>query len=243
MDTKWFPKDMVPERLERGFRQPQKTGATNEPATTQNPRSEQQTAGGNSATTKGEPRTRGRNWWLDIPLRCQAEFRACLRRVCSWRTPPNWGRAEWFEEIGAVAAAAAWKAETGFDPAYGISVSAFVRYRVLGRALTRYRQEWAFASRCIREPAEEEEENTGCRSWRSERFLAAANHYDPACDALLEALAGISGPSSWLIEQLFWKERTEAELGREQGISQRAISKRKHAALEALRQRLSKRIV
>jgi len=235
MRTKWSLRQVSLQGLEQASPQSHKSGTTNEPSDDRRPR----TANGKPAATEGDPQTRGRNWWLDIPLHCAAEFRACSRRVCSWCTPPNWGQREWFEEICAVAAAAAWEAETGFDPAYGISMGAFVRYRVLGRALTRYRQEWAFARRCIREPAEEDNRNT---AGKSQSWLAPISHDNTVCDTLLEALAGIGAPSSWLIEQLFWDERTQAEIGREQGLSQRAISKRKQAVLRTLRQRLNNKV-
>jgi DNA-directed RNA polymerase specialized sigma24 family protein len=71
-----------------------------------------------------------------------------LRRVYTWRVPPNWSPRDWREEMEAEAAAAAWEAERDFDPTRGIPVSAFVHARVLTRTLTRCRREWAYARRC-----------------------------------------------------------------------------------------------
>ena len=137
-----------------------------------------------------------------------------------------------------MAAIAAWEAEQVFDSSHGISINTFVRYRVLAHALARYRKEWAFATRYVSNRAPKEDEDDGNFD-RGDGFLTPDVQSNPACDALLEALAGIAAPRRWLIQQLFWEERTEAEIGREQGISQRAVSKRKQAALRSLGQRLN----
>jgi DNA-directed RNA polymerase specialized sigma24 family protein len=175
--------------------------------------------------------SRVRIWWQDLPLSCQAEFQACLRRICAWQIPPNWCRPEWVEEISAVAAEAACEAELQFDPSYGMPVHAFVHSRVLGRSLSRYRREWAFARRCV---GKVEGDADGIISGRELLSCAATGYHNPACDALMEAVAQLSDPHRRLIEELFWQERTEAEIGCELGISQRAVSKRKQVALRSL---------
>ena len=187
----------------------------------------------------GERQISNRKWWACgacVPLCCADELRANLQRIYSWRIPPNWSPTDWRQEIGAVAVIAAWEAEQVFDPSYGIPVNAFVRSRVLACALARYRKEWAFATRCVFNRGPEEDEASG---GRADRFLAHEVESNPACEALMEALAGIAPPRRALIRQLFWEERTEAEIGRDQGISQRAVSKRKQAALRSLGQRLN----
>jgi hypothetical protein len=49
------------------------------------------------------------------------------------------------------------------------------------------------------------------------------------------ALARLSKPDLWLIEQLFLRDRTEANIATQIGISQPAISKRKRAIVMQLR--------
>ncbi|MCS6831856.1 MAG: hypothetical protein NZ749_14605, partial [bacterium] len=39
---------------------------------------------------------------------CQAAVRCCLRRVATWKTPPNWSHHDWMEEMCAEAEAGAW---------------------------------------------------------------------------------------------------------------------------------------
>jgi len=178
-----------------------------------------------------------RRWWLDIPLVCHTEFHLCLRRIFSWHTPPNWCATDWFEEICAVAATAACDAECCFDPAYGVALDAYVHSRVLSRALTRYRQEWAFSNRNVFDIVEERDEDTRRLGGA---FLLPVIEANPACDALLEEMTDLSSQSRWLIKQLFWEDRTEAEIGRELGISQQAVAKRKRSVLRILRERLKK---
>jgi len=181
----------------------------------------------------GESQTSGQGWWRNMPLGCRAEFHACVRRICSWPIPPNWGRTEWVEEICAVAAEAACEAESQFDPSHGVSVHAFVHSRVLGRSLSRYRQEWAFSKRCLCVAAADPDADT---HGKARVFHDPAGQQNPVCDGLLEAVAQLSEPHRWLIEALFWQERTEADIGCELGISQRAVSKRKHVVLRSLAQ-------
>src|SRR5579871_2071177 len=69
----------------------------------------------------------------------------CLKRLNSWRIPPNWSASDWLKEIKAIGTAAAWQAEGEFDPSRGVPVAAFLYQRILARVFTRYRQEWAYA--------------------------------------------------------------------------------------------------
>lgn len=76
-------------------------------------------------------------------------LQSCQRRIRSWRVPPNWSPRDWFEEIEAVQAIAAWQASRAYDPSRGINYAAFVYQKVMACALTRYRQEWTYALRVV----------------------------------------------------------------------------------------------
>jgi DNA-directed RNA polymerase specialized sigma subunit len=54
-------------------------------------------------------------------------------------------------------------------------------------------------------------------------------------DRPVPALARLSKPDLWLVEQLFLRDRTEADVAAQIGISQPAISKRKRAIVMQLR--------
>src|SRR5262249_44267274 len=147
-----------------------------------------------------------------------------LRRIYAWRVPPHWSRGDWFEEVRAEVEAAAWQAVCNFDPARGVPLSAFVYQQVLARALTRYRREWAYAVRCVFQSGEE---GYGAR---------VGGLVDPPAvqEPMRRALARLSPPDKWLIEQLFWEGHTEAETSQRLGISQQAVSKRKRSILQKL---------
>jgi DNA-directed RNA polymerase specialized sigma subunit len=103
-----------------------------------------------------------------------------------------------------------------------------MRQRILSNALTRYRQEWAYALHCVPLPDEE-----GNKSLTDSVLIST-----PVDEELRYALLYLSPRNYWLIVQLFWEERTEAEIGVTLGISQRGVSKHKQAALTDLRGRL-----
>lgn len=73
----------------------------------------------------------------------------CLRRISGWRVPPNWALFQWREEIEGHALAAACAAQAAYDPRRCVPFGAFVYRRVMARVLTRYRQEWGYARRCV----------------------------------------------------------------------------------------------
>lgn len=83
-------------------------------------------------------------WW-------SAVLESCLRRIRTWCPPPNCSAHDWMEEMGVQARAAACQALRDYDTVRGVPLPAFVHQRVLAGALTRYRQEWAFALRCVPE--------------------------------------------------------------------------------------------
>src|SRR5437773_11668878 len=79
-----------------------------------------------------------------------------FKRIRSWRVPPNWSRGDWFEELTAVATAAAWQAVCEFDPERGVPLAAFGYCRMMTRCLARYRNELRYvlhtdASDCCEE--------------------------------------------------------------------------------------------
>jgi hypothetical protein len=71
-----------------------------------------------------------------------------FKPIRGWRVPPRWSVRDWSKEVKALSLAAAWHALGDFDPKYGVPLAVFLRGRILARALTRYRQEWAYSVRC-----------------------------------------------------------------------------------------------
>lgn len=155
---------------------------------------------------------------------------ACASRSRSWRVPPNWAPAQWHEEIEGHALAAACDARAIYDPSRGVPLGAFIYQRVMARVLTRYRQEWSFARRCVCEPGSDGDTCDVC----------AAPDVADHCD-LEETVASLTSPQRWLVQEIFWRERTESAVASDLGLSQRAVSKRKQAVLIALRRWLADR--
>lgn len=177
-------------------------------------------------------------------------LQSCQRRIRSWRVPPNWSPGGWFEEIEAVEAIAAWQAGCAYDPSSGINYQAFVYQKVMARALTRYRQEWTYALRVI---STDECTSRPRSSNAASDSAGSADRGDiPLCgtsvntafvlpifEDLDAALTTLSKAQQQLIKNLFWHTYSEARIGKALGVSQRAISKRKHVILKLLRHRLS----
>jgi DNA-directed RNA polymerase specialized sigma24 family protein len=177
----------------------------------------------------------------------KAVLQSCRRRVRSWRVPPKYSRDDWFEEIEATQALAAWQAACAYDPSSGIKYKAFVYQKVMAGALTRYRQEWSYALRFISTDecaictslsngafdSDGSADSGGTPSWCPPVNIAC-----PIAEDLDAALTALSKAERDLIQALFLHECSEAEIGRALGISQRAVSKRKHAILKLLRDQL-----
>ncbi|GIV19998.1 MAG: hypothetical protein KatS3mg023_1749 [Armatimonadota bacterium] len=141
----------------------------------------------------------------------------CLRRVATWKTPPNWSRRDWMEEMAAEAEAAGWKACCEHTPDSTCAFFQFVYQHSLNACLQRYRQEWRYALHC---PI----------------TLEATECCLPRPTDLHTALASLSESDRQLLHQLYWERYSETELARQQGVSVQAISKRKRAALRKLRE-------
>jgi DNA-directed RNA polymerase specialized sigma24 family protein len=169
------------------------------------------------------------NWGLS----CIPAVEACLRRIGSWRVPPNWSAADWFEEMRAIAIGEAWQAGTEFDDLRGVPLGAFVHSRILGRVLARYRQEWSYGLHCPGQGPEPGDDGDS-EGW-SETSRIPAPPPDLRHQELWEMVSLLESRHRRLVIQLFSEGRTEAEIARQLGLSQRAISKRKQAALDALR--------
>jgi len=168
----------------------------------------------------------------------------CCRRACSWRIPPNWSAADWFQEVRAIVAAAAWQAVSDLDHYRALAPSAVLYQRVMARCLARYRQEWSYGLHCLPEDVKS--------AWSADCFAKSlspcasdssaspADSFDNAelRRALHVALMALPEPDRWLIHQLFWEERTESELADLLGVNQSTVSRRKNGVLRDLNRNL-----
>jgi DNA-directed RNA polymerase specialized sigma subunit len=157
-------------------------------------------------------------------------LQSSLHRICRWRVPPNWSISEWRREMHAEAACAACHAAKDYDPSLGVPLEAYARQRVLSTTFTRYRREWAYASRIVKEFDPE-------RSDSKVSEPSACTVFDewPRC-----TLAQLSECDLWLVRQLFLTDRSEADVARQIGVSQQAINKRKKIIIQRMKSRISK---
>jgi hypothetical protein len=95
---------------------------------------------------------------------------------------------------------------------------------VLSSALTRYRQEWSYALHSGVESDIEGRDKVDCHE-----------HLDVIVLSIRVAVDHLPLSEGWLITQLYWNERSEADVARHTGITQQAISKRKQRILASLR--------
>jgi len=168
---------------------------------------------------------------------CDCCCRQRFLRVCSWRVPPRWSPRDWFAEMRSVGSAAGLLAIKDFDQAKGGSLSLFVGQRVLARSLTRYRQEWSYASRCVSEAFEDAYD--GGRHWAERCETPEPAFSARMIDLLHNALSLLPESKRNLIRQLFFENESETEVARALGISQPAVNKRKWTILDNLRKRLA----
>jgi hypothetical protein len=122
-------------------------------------------------------------------------------------------------------ACAAWEAVCDYDPSFNVPFSAFAHQRVLTSTLTRCRREWAYALRLVPEHDPESSDSRLLDSAASAAFDAWPGH----------VLARLSKSDLWLVGQLFLRDRTEADIATQIGITQQAINKRKRAIVMQLR--------
>jgi DNA-directed RNA polymerase specialized sigma24 family protein len=178
----------------------------------------------------------------------ESVIQSCRRRIRSWRIPPNWCRADWFEEVKALETIAAWQYGRVYDTSSGIKYETFVYQKVMAVVLTHYRREWRYALRFI--PTDE------CASRRfssngvsnSDGFIerddimqcgSSVNNVRSSITGLRAALKNLSKVQRQLIRNLYVYGYSEAEIGKSLEISQRAVNKRKHVILKLLREQLS----
>jgi len=125
---------------------------------------------------------------------------------------------------------------TGATPGKGVPFACHIQQRVAARVRTRYRQEWFYALRFLSEISQDcsPTENVSAPE-PSSRSDAIAEPDRSAFLAIREAVADLPESQRGLIEHIFWHGRTETELALVLGIGQRAVNKRKQAALDSLR--------
>jgi RNA polymerase sigma factor (sigma-70 family) len=165
------------------------------------------------------------NWWNQRLPDWPRIWDACRRRTCSWPIPPRWNAHDWREELEAEGLAAACKALCQYDPTRGTSISSFVYHRVLNAALARYRREWSYALRCASshlnpDPVRQADEDAIIKE---------------ELEHLEQWMGHLVDEDRRLLERLFWEGCTEAEVAGILGITQQAVSKRKHKILSSLR--------
>src|SRR5437762_6298680 len=99
------------------------------------------------------PRTNTPSPSRHCSLRDQAEIDTicpvCMTRIRLWRVPPNWSPPDWFAEEESVVTGAIWRSAPQYSPQFGIAAPVFLEGRGLAQGLTRYRQEWTYALRCV----------------------------------------------------------------------------------------------
>jgi RNA polymerase sigma factor (sigma-70 family) len=147
------------------------------------------------------------------------------RQIDTWRVPPNWSRRDWLDEMKAEVIAAAWEAELDFDKTRGVPLEAFVHQRVWARAWGRYRREWTYARRC------------GFHLKGGDCDDVTADGFSPVevSESLHHSLDRLPEHQRILIMNLYWEEKTEAEIARMLSLSQQAINKQKRRILALLR--------
>lgn len=150
---------------------------------------------------------------------------SCLKRIRTWRVPLHWSDRDWFEEVGAEATVAALQAKRDFDPGRGVPWGVYLRRRVTNSALARYRREWSYAIRRVSGAALDD-----CPTARGDGLPSA----ESIAGLLQEALKRLPGRDAWIITELFWEAKSEANLSEYLGISQQAVNKRKRSIFKTL---------
>ena len=167
-----------------------------------------------------------------------AAVQSGLKRTRSWRVPPNWSRDDWLEELASVATAAAWHALCDFDPDRGVPLAGFGYCRIISRCLARYRKEWRYVLHLVASDSRDEESTTFEHPKLNASSAVPVNGTHRSSDDLRGAIGALPAKHRRLIEQLFWEERTEAEVANTMNINQSTINRRKRTILKSLRMKL-----
>jgi len=158
-------------------------------------------------------------------------IRRAFGRARCWRTPPNWSRRDWLDEVKAIIDAAASCASLNYDSGRGVPRIAFIYIRAVAAAWTRYRQEWAYLRRCDLSHATLYERTVGP--------LDGSVADDSMDDFLGQMLDQLPLGDQWLIRQLFWNGTSQARIAATLHISQQSVSRRKLCVLRQLRRLLN----
>lgn len=160
-------------------------------------------------------------------------IQSVLRRIRRWPTPSNWTRADWMNEERSVVNQAVCQtlSECAIDSR--TSLAQAVYFQALSRALTRYRQEYLYSHRFLPETSPTDEFEPG-RFWHRSG-ASQPTQINSSAERLAAALESLPQSDSELLQQIFWHERTQAQIARDLHISQRAVGKRKKRVLNALR--------
>jgi RNA polymerase sigma factor (sigma-70 family) len=132
------------------------------------------------------------------------------------------------KQVRSLAASTAWEAASRYNPSRGVPLDTFLRASVMAAVRTQYRQEWIYALRFASQayrPLPDKPKNSPLPSIEIH-------------ESLREALAKLSPADRWVMSQFFWQGATEAEVARNVGVSQPAMSKRKARIIESLRRSL-----
>lgn len=173
----------------------------------------------------------------ELARRLRAVVGTCLRRIRSWRTPARWSTQDWRVEADQVATIAAWQASGDSGQSQGTGLENEISKWIMACVRRRHREEWRYAAHTAPEIEEPPEEGAQ-PPWRGQAPTTDEFDSSQPYEPLREALESLSLRQQFLVHALFWDGRTEEELGRHWGISQRGVSKRKAVALALLRERL-----
>jgi DNA-directed RNA polymerase specialized sigma24 family protein len=163
-----------------------------------------------------------------------------LRRVSRWAVPPYWSPGDWHREAKQIAAAAGIRALSECEFTKCEALEHFVAQRMTSSIRTRHRHEWRYASHF---------QSTEDHSELLSEFLAidreSSGIVEVAAEPIFsyqelhEAVSNLAILYRKVIEDIFLKGYTEAEVGIMLHLSQCAVNKRKQAGLKSLRDVLS----
>jgi len=178
----------------------------------------------------------------ELSPKVQKAVQVALHQARQWRCPIHWDGKEWQKELDAIAQAAAFEACFYFDEQRGITLEIFVFWQVLTALRDFHRREWAyFAFHCghLTKASDEGEVGEGnesaevCEEVATEGLEQEWRRY-----LIFWALERLSERERQVLERLYWDGYTEAEVAKELGISQQAVSKIKRKAIQKLRELL-----